>query len=143
MQNGMCWKTRTYPAIAGLAWTLKAAHDDRGVRPCGVLERLLPTAGGGTAAAERGTAPAKAGRVVSEGREEGGGCEACSTADNNSASEEKHFRAAMEAKEGEAAQLGVPGKPGQYGLRRKQLCLFLLKVDLHHSRQGLKGHTQD
>ena len=45
--------------------------------------------------------------------------------------------------QGEAAQLGVPGKPGQNGLRRKQLCLFLLEVNLHHSRQGLKGHTQD
>ena len=41
--------------------------------------------------------------------------------------------------QGEAAQLGVPGKPGQYGLRRKQLCLFLLEVDLQHSRQGLKA----
>ena len=54
--------------VPGLAWTLEAAHDDRGVEPCGVLERLLPTAGGGAAAAEGGTAPAKAGRGVSEGR---------------------------------------------------------------------------
>jgi len=54
--------------VPGLAWTLEAAHDDRGVGPCGVLERLLPTAGGGTAAAERATAPAKAGRLASEGR---------------------------------------------------------------------------
>jgi len=110
--------------VPGLAWTLEAAHDDRGVGPCGVLERLLPTAGGGAAAAEGGAAAAKAGRVVSEGRcatyepkqGQGGavvwapkGCSslllgmqrgkgACSTADINCFCREEFLGAAKEAK---------------------------------------------
>ena len=44
--------------------------------------------------------------------------------------------------QGEAAQLGVPGEPGQNGVRRKQLCLLLLEIHLkHNNRHGPNGDS--
>ena len=50
--------------IPGLAWALKAAHDDGGVGPCCVLERLL------YAAARGSCGPAEASANVLEGIQE-------------------------------------------------------------------------